>query len=154
MTKNTLHDMIVELAKARKVRDEWSEAVTDAQVGLNHSDAYLHFVAMDKVYAAAKAKAEEMRVEVAAAACKAYDGENKRPHAAIGVGDYDTMEYSDGDAVAWAIEKDFPQLLSLKKAQFKAMAKAAKPAFVIFGKEVRASVSGDLSEYLEGGSDE
>ena len=79
-----------------------------------------------------------------------YDGQNKKPHPAVGLGDYTVVEYDEEAMKNWAIDHKLPGLLKLDKRAANAVAKGpTAPEFVTISTEVRARIAADLSEYLD-----
>jgi len=98
---------------------------------------------------AAKKDEKEAYGEVSSISIDKYlETRQKRPHAAVGVGEYTVLDYSDAQAIDWLIEKQFPGALKLNKRAFEKIAKAARPEFVSFIIELRARVDTNLEKYL------
>ena len=78
-----------------------------------------------------------------------YDGD-KKPHPAVGLGEYTVVEYNEEAMKNWAIDHKHPGLLKLDKRAANAVAKGpTAPEFVTISTEVRARIATDLSEYLD-----
>lgn len=96
-----------------------------------------------------KGLVEQAETDLKEAAVKRYEADqDKHPHAAVSIGEYDVLEYAPADALKYCISHDMPTLLNLNKSAFNKAAKTGIFEFVTIEKEPRARIATDLSEYL------
>ena len=65
-----------------------------------------------------------------------------------------SYQYDQAEAVKWAVEKEHLELLGLKVGKFKKMCAGLLPVFVDKVVTGKMYIDTDLSEYLQGGSDD
>lgn len=153
MYKNELEMMLSALANARKIEAEYKDelAEIDADIQEKYGKALER---VKRMLTTAKADVEDYYQRVSEIALDQYKVDKiKKPNPFVTIGEYDVLEYDADKALDWCVEKEMTGALSLRKADFKKLAKAAKPDFVTFSKEPRARIATDLSEWLPEASD-
>ena len=133
---------VSKLAGAR-VREEQAKRVVAA---LRESWEAEHAFHLEEL-AAAKANLALMEEGVKAEALAAYQQSGDRKGiAGTEVKLYETLAYTEADAMTWA--KESGMCLTLDKKGFEKVAKATALPFVTKGEEPRVSIASDLSAFI------
>jgi hypothetical protein len=140
--------IIQSLAYARKQVDEAAEVLDQAREALHNTPEYKAFQAANERYKETRACEADQKRLVTGFFVEHYDGENKKPHPAVIIGEYTVPVYDEADALRYAVEGGMLPLLKLNKSQFEKLAKTGICDFVEIEKEPRARISSDLSAYL------
>lgn len=136
-----MSEIISKLAEIRR-RRELVEKIRDAALEkLKEIELYQQYLEACEIVKQIKAEEDRETDMVRDYFVSQYDGENKKPYPAVTIGIYTTINH--------CIEHNLPTLLNLNKSEFEKAAKVGIFNFVILGKETRAKIATDLSEYIE-----
>jgi len=143
-----LHYLVTSLAQARQVEQTYK----DTLAGLQKEIDALIDEKYGRVLANTKALLEVAKDEVShyddltrLYAVQHFDGEDKKPHPAVSLGEYTVLDYDEAKAFDWAKETGLALELDVKG--FEKIAKVSPPEFVEVKTEVRARIATDLSEW-------
>lgn len=140
-----LERAVVDLAESRRATSDVAERLA----ALDHliAEQFPQFALLQKALFDAKVTERLKEEELRALAVDGFDGQNKKPHAAVTLGKYVVLDYDPGAAKRYAVEH-LPDALKLDKSAFEKAAKVIPLDFVTARAEVRAKIAADLSGYL------
>lgn len=145
---------IKEIAEKRKQLTTQQVIIIGLEVRLSET---IEWVDLDK----ARAKKLDIAYKLSTAEAE-YKTECVEAHKETGmvnfpggkVKQFTVLDYTPEEAVEWAVEHSHVGILSIKKQAFEKVAKTLHPAFVKTKQVPRMTLSKDLSEWLEGDTDE
>lgn len=144
----TMRDKVVVLARARAEQDELSSAIVEVGVAIAASPLGQKRAQLVVSLANMKELVLDLDQTLREDAIAQYNktGE-KSPHPAVIVKVYKTLNYDAEEAKNYAM-LHLPRALKLDRRMFEKAARAIEPAFVMFGEQLRTTISKDLSKYL------
>jgi len=144
---NNLDELIKKLAYYRNVEAEYKQELDDVRAEIQES--YGHILErVESLLKVAKADVADAEENVRKAALDAYgESGEKRIHPAVVIKVFTVLNYLETAAFAYAREH-LPTVLRLDKRKFEKAAKTIDLEFVTKSQEPRATISRDLSSYL------
>lgn len=150
-TRRDLNYLVPELARAKRDQSEAQadlDALNKAAQALVQKQYGVLIANAELLLEAAKNTASELDEQVRTRAVADFEATgNKRPHPAVGVGEYTTLDYQEEQALQWGIQ--FGTCVKLDKRAFEKAAKAlGNIEFVKISTEPRARIDSKLEGYL------
>lgn len=145
----TLQELVRDLARAKRhvetckgLVKSFEEQIAETDLGCQLEEERAGLRWAQGIEAEARAALEQ-------AALAEYDGENNRPHPAIGIRVTKRLQYESQVAEAWARE-NMPTALNLDAKRFENGVKALSvPSFAFVMRAITVTVAVDLSQYTE-----
>ena len=141
---DALNAAVVRLAFAREADAAALATLKNAQAAADLAQAPLRDARLDAQAAHMEAESEVKRLMLAAYSESGDRGGLKSVGAEVKL--YDTLAYTEADAMAWA--KESGMCLALDKKGFEKVAKATDLPFVTKGEEPRVSIASDLTPFI------
>lgn len=142
-----INEMVTELAKARHAADEAAAHLREIneRIDSEYGDARR---AASAILNKKNTKVLVLEANLRTLAVSEFQHTgSKKPHKALSVGEYETLEYDDEAAIAYCMKHEISAALKLDKRRFNGVAKALRPDFVEFGVEPRGKIGRDLEEW-------
>ena len=146
MTEKLEHT-VAELAYARENLGRIKDNIQQLQLEMGQTHLGQEFASAQMQRELGAQRVGELEAMLRTDALAAFDGEDRHPHAAVTIKEFMVLKYNLEEALEHA-RFHLPQAVKLNKREFDKIARVTNFSFVEKGKEHRATITRDLSEWV------